>query len=57
LKECQGEIADFVRNQEVLEKIIKDKDRQTKQDKKQIEFLDNSIKHARGELRNTQEML
>jgi len=27
LKECQGEIADFVKNQEVLEKIIKDKDR------------------------------
>lgn len=57
LKEAQSEISEFVKNQETLEKIIKDKDRQTRQDKKQIEFLDNSIKHTRGELRSTQEML
>lgn len=57
LKESEFDRSDLVKNQETLEKIISDKDRQTRQDKKQIEFLENSIRHIRGELRQTQEML
>ena len=43
--------------QEVQEKIVKDKERQARSDKKQIEFLETDRKHIRGDLRNTQEML
>ena len=44
-------------NAETNDKIIKDKERQARSDKKQIEFLENDKKQVRGELRTCQEML
>ena len=57
LKEATDEIKELTNAQETQEKIIKDKERQARSDKKQIDFLENDRKHIRGDLRNTQEML
>ena len=57
LGEATTEIKDLTNAQETQEKIIKDKERQARSDKKQIDFLENDRKHIRGDLRNTQEML
>lgn len=44
-------------NAETNDKIIRDKERQARSDKKQIEFLENDKKQVRGEWRSCQEML
>lgn len=57
LKEAQAEIMELQQNAETNDKIIRDKERQARSDKKQIEFLENDKKQVRGELRTCQEML
>ncbi len=42
---------------EILEKVNKDRERQARQDKKAIEFLEGDKKRARGEVQETREML
>lgn len=44
-------------DQETSEKIIRDRERQSRQDKKQIEFLEGDRKGIRGELRHLEESL
>ncbi len=41
----------------MLEKVIKDRERQARQDKKAIEFLEGDKKRAKGEVQETKEML
>ena len=57
LTEATTEIKELNATQEVQEKIVKDKERQARSDKKQIEFLETDRKQIRGDLRTTQEML
>lgn len=57
LKDAQAEVLELQSNSETNDKIIKDKERQARSDKKQIEFLENDKKQVRGELRTCQEML
>ena len=44
LKEAQAEIQELQVNAETNDKIIKDKERQARSDKKQIEFLEDDKK-------------
>ena len=51
LKIATDQIQELTTNAETNDKIIKDKERQARSDKKQIEFLENDKKQVRGELR------
>ncbi len=57
LKEALAEIQELQANAETNDKIIRDKERQARSDRKQIEFLENDKKQVRGDLRTCQEML
>lgn len=43
--------------QSISEKVIRDRERQARQDKKAIEFLEGDKRRAKGEVQETREML
>ena len=57
LKQAQDEIYELQKQVETLDKMMKDKERQTRQDRKQIDYLEGDKKLIKGEAKHFEELL
>lgn len=53
----EKEIAELKAQLVIQEKIVRDRERQARQDKKAIEFLEGDKRRSRGEVQETREIL